>query len=61
MDLTNHLKDENLLAISVDNRDNDTVYPQKADFTFYGGIYRDVTLHIVPAEHFALLANGAPR
>ena len=43
-----------LLAISVDNRDNDTVYPQKADFTFYGGIYRDVTLHIVPAEHFAL-------
>ena len=60
VDLTNHLKDENLLAISVDNRDNDTVYPQKADFTFYGGIYRDMTLHIVPAEHFALLANGAP-
>ena len=60
VDLTDHLKDENLLAISVDNRDNDTVYPQKADFTFYGGIYRDVTLHIVPAEHFALPANGAP-
>ena len=36
------------------------MYPQKADFTFYGGIYRDVTLHIVPAEHFALPANGAP-
>ena len=53
VDLTDHLKEENLLAISVDNRDNDTVYPQKADFTFYGGIYRDVTLHIVPAEHFA--------
>ena len=60
VDLTEHLKEENLLAISVDNRDNDTVYPQKADFTFYGGIYRDVTLHIVPAEHFALPANGAP-
>ena len=40
VDLTDHLKEENLLAISVDNRDNDTVYPQKADFTFYGGIYR---------------------
>ena len=53
VDLTDHLKEENLLAISVDNSDNDTVYPQKADFTFYGGIYRDVTLHIVPAEHFA--------
>ena len=60
VDLTDHLKEENLLAISVDNCDNDTVYPQKADFTFYGGIYRDMTLHIVPAEHFALLANGAP-
>ena len=60
VDLTDHLKEENLLAISVDNCDNDTVYPQKADFTFYGGIYRDMTLHIVPAEHFALPANGAP-
>ena len=58
-DLTDDLKDDNLLAIRVDNSDNDTVYPQKADFTFYGGIYRDVTLHVVPAEHFALPANGA--
>lgn len=60
VDLTEHLKEENLLAISVDNSDNDTVYPQKADFTFYGGLYRDVTLHIVPAEHFALPTNGTP-
>lgn len=29
VDLTDHLKEENLLAISVDNRDNDTVYPRK--------------------------------
>ena len=60
VDLTDHLQEENLLAISVDNSDNDTVYPQKADFTFYGGIYRDVTLHIVPAEYFALSDNGTP-
>ena len=60
VDLTDHLQEENLLAISVDNSDNDTVYPQKADFTFYGGLYRDVTLHIVPAEHFALPDNGTP-
>ena len=39
--------------------DIDTVYPQKADFTFYGGIYRDVTLRVVPAAHFALAENGA--
>ena len=60
VDITNELRDgANLLRVTVDNRDNDTVYPQKADFTFYGGIYRDVTLHIVPAAYFALAANGA--
>ena len=31
----------------VDNSVNDRVYPQKADFTFYGGIYRDVSLLVV--------------
>ncbi len=45
---------ENLLTVSVDNGKNRTVYPQKADFTFYGGIYRDVNLITVPANHFAL-------
>ena len=60
VDITDALHDgANELIVSVDNSDNDTVYPQKADFTFYGGIYRDVTLHIVPAAHFALAANGA--
>ena len=53
VDITDALQDTNTLAVSVDNSDNDTVYPQKADFTFYGGIYRDVTLHILPAAHFA--------
>ena len=33
---------------------NDRVYPQKADFTFYGGIYRDVEFLTVPTEHFDL-------
>lgn len=60
VDITDALRNgSNLLRVNVDNSDNDTVYPQKADFTFYGGIYRDVTLHIVPAAHFALAANGA--
>ena len=60
VDITNALHDgANELIVSVDNSDNDTVYPQKADFTFYGGIYRDVTLHVVPAAHFALAENGA--
>lgn len=59
VDITEALQDSNLLTLSVDNNRNDTVYPQQADFTFYGGIYRDVKLHIVPAAHFALAENGA--
>ncbi|WP_315108913.1 glycoside hydrolase family 2 TIM barrel-domain containing protein [Clostridium intestinale] len=46
------LKENNKLIISVDNSPNNRVYPQKADFTFYGGIYRDVYIVIVPASHF---------
>ncbi len=49
---------ENLLAVLADNSENDTVYPQKADFTFYGGIYRPVWLLRVPAAHFALDYHG---
>ncbi len=44
----------NELAVSVDNADNDHVYPQKADFTFYGGLYRMVRLVIVPEVHFSM-------
>ena len=50
----------NVLRIRVDNEDNDYVYPQKADFTFYGGLYRDVNLIIVPNTHFALDYYGTP-
>ena len=60
IDLTDHLGEHNVLSISVDNSDNDRVYPQKADFTFYGGLYRDVGLIVVPAVHFALGYCGTP-
>ena len=59
VDITDALQEKNQLTVSVDNGENDTVYPQKADFTFYGGIYRDVTLHILPSTHFAMTENGA--
>ena len=59
-DLTDALEAENLLVVSVDNSANDRVYPQMADFTFYGGLYRDVNLIVVPAEHFALVKDGTP-
>ena len=58
VDLTAALQDENLLVITVDNAPNDHVYPQSADFTFYGGLYRDVNLIGVPASHFDLSYYG---
>ena len=60
VELTEELAQENILAISVSNEDCDTVYPQKADFTFYGGLYRAVNLISVPTEHFELLKDGTP-
>lgn len=48
------------LMITADNSPNDSVYPQQADFTFYGGIYRDVSLISVKKAHFDLDYNGAP-
>ena len=60
VDITNHLHDENLLAITVDNSPNDKVYPQFADFTFYGGIYRDVNIICVSESHFELMHHGGP-
>lgn len=58
VDITPALKEENLLCISVDNRENDYVYPQKADFTFYGGLYRQVNLIVVSQAHFELERDG---
>ena len=54
------LKEENTLVVTIDNADNNRVYPQKADFTFYGGLYRGVNLIVVPASHFELDYCGTP-
>ena len=53
-EVTGLLAEENELTVAVDNSKNDRVYPQKADFTFYGGIYRDVSLLVVSKNHIAL-------
>ncbi len=52
--------DSAVIAVAVNNEDNDCVYPRKADFTFYGGLYREVKLITVPNEHFELLKDGTP-
>ena len=59
-DVTALLADSNELIVEVDNSKNDRVYPQKADFTFYGGIYRDVSLLVVNRNHIALGYLGGP-
>ena len=60
VNLTETLEEENTLAIVVDNAANEYVYPQMADFTFYGGIYRNVNIIAVSAAHFDLDYYGAP-
>ena len=60
VELTDKLTDATELAILVDNSPNETVYPQMADFTFYGGLYRNVNLICVNDSHFDLDYYGAP-
>ena len=60
VDVTEELSETALLAIIVDNAANETVYPQMADFTFYGGLYRNVNLICVNATHFDLDTWGTP-
>ncbi|MGN0831040.1 MAG: glycoside hydrolase family 2 TIM barrel-domain containing protein [Candidatus Ornithospirochaeta sp.] len=51
---------DNLLSIVVDNSPSNSVYPQVADFTFYGGLYRDVNIISVPSSHFDTEYYGGP-
>ena len=60
VDITEALDFNNLLVIAVDNSVNETVYPQMADFTFYGGLYRDVNIIAVSESHFDLEYYGGP-
>ena len=59
VEITEELEEENLLVVAVDNGENNTVYPQMADFTFYGGLYRDVNLIVVQDSHFELEYYGS--
>ncbi len=60
VDLTEVLEEKNLIVVAVDNAANDYVYPQMADFTFYGGLYRDVNIIAVADSHFDLDTFGGP-
>ena len=60
VDVTDALTDKTLIVVAVDNAPNEEVYPQFADFTFYGGLYRNVNLVCVSDSHFDLEYYGGP-
>ena len=60
VDMTENLAEENVIIVAVDNAANETVYPQMADFTFYGGLYRNVNIVCVNETHFDLEYYGGP-
>lgn len=45
----------NQFRIKVDNSHNEGIPPMSADFTFFGGIYRDVSLLFLPENHISVM------
>lgn len=41
------------IQVQVDNKFNENIPPLTADFTFFGGIYRNVSLEVLEAQHFS--------
>lgn len=63
-DITNYVNigkggECNQIVVKVDNRFNKNVPPLSADFTFYGGIYRDVWLISTDMIHFSMNDFGS--
>ena len=54
-DITEILENENTLQVTADNNVNNKINSQMADFTFYGGIYRNVQLIVDSKDHFDAL------
>jgi beta-galactosidase len=50
----------NVLALKVSNAPNPSVPPRDADYTFFGGIYRDVRLVSVDPVHLDMDSFGSP-
>lgn len=58
VDVTDSIQKENIIEITVDNGRKD-ITPISADFTFWGGIYRDVWLVSTPEQHFRMDNMGS--
>lgn len=48
----------NTIRLEVSNAVDNTIYPAMADFSFYGGIYRDVNIIIDGDLHFEEIGKG---
>ena len=51
---------DNVIAVKVNNAANAGVPPLSADFTFFGGIYRDVHLLVTDPVQISPLDHGSP-
>lgn len=59
-EITKYLTSQtNLITVVVDNRNNLEYYPYTADFTFFGGIYRDVNIIAVNKVSFNMSDFGS--
>lgn len=57
IDITSYIQydQENSIIVKVDNSLNKNIPPLSADFTFFGGIYRDVYLVVKDPVHISIL------
>jgi beta-galactosidase len=51
---------DNVIAVKVNNASNTNVPPLSADFTFFGGVYRDVHLLVTDPVQISPLDYGSP-
>ena len=51
---------DNVIAVKVNNASNTSIAPLSADFTFFGGLYRDAHLLVTDPVHISPLDYGSP-
>ena len=59
VDISDYIRHGCRVDITADNSPDESVYPTMADFTFYGGVYRDVNLIEVPDCRFSMKDYGS--
>jgi beta-galactosidase len=55
-----HVGQDNVIAVKVNNADNNDIAPQSADYSFDGGIYRNVSFWAVDPVQIRMLDYAGP-